>query len=624
MIALLAGLAHASGLLYGDDGYVPLRSVDHAVAVDGRLATGTARYVFDPSPSGATVALALPVGAAATDLRVRLGGDWVVAGASVATTAPPTPDGAPGALLPGDVITASLPAGSVEPVEVEVSWQALLVASDGGLRLEIPLSDGGLNPSDPAVSWSATVTSDRPVTDLSGDPGLSGTAPLSDLGTWTLTWREEPGPFGISVRTYRPPVDPYTGEGEPDGYALVTLLPGPEDPTTRVDTLTAFVIDASASMQGRSWDTAVAGTARWLRASPEDDRFTVVPYTSMAVPFRATAPHATDRSVEAAIAFLERQQPAGLSDPADGLVTGLALLDDTVLGRGFFSCAGTTGAHGPPVAGAPIQPARGPEERVAPYVVWITDGGASTGAVEPDAISEAVAAADAVGASVFAIGVGPDVDRALLQRIAGEHRGEVRYADRVEDVPEVVAALRDRIANPVLVQPRASVRGASQQAPEALPDVTLGTEVVFAFRYRRSGDTAIRLTGIRGQVDHDEVFDVMLPSVATGDPVVARAWAQLRAEDLDRRIRAGDDSVWSELESLVADYGVASEFVVLDFAPLDPYAPTADAAAMSTGSASGCGCATDRSLAGGVPLAVVALVAARRRRSTDRPRGYGR
>ena len=70
-------------------------------------------------------------------------------------------------------------------------------------------------------------------------------------------------------------------------------------------------------------NTAVAAAAEWLRSLAETDRFNLVPYTSVAVPFRGRAPLAEESAVERAVAFLERQSPTGLSDPTDGIVTAL-------------------------------------------------------------------------------------------------------------------------------------------------------------------------------------------------------------------------------------------------------------------------------------------------------------
>lgn len=629
ILSWLVGLSAASGVLYDAQSYGRLLSVDLDVQVDGRIATGTAEYVFDPVVEGLHFATALPEGAAVVDLQARLDGDWVQATAEPAITAQPGPDGSLDDLLAGDVFTVALPGGSLEPVEILISWQIVLRAEDGAVALQIPMSDGGLNPSDPQVRWTGDVVGHGVLSTVSATPGTAtltdgvgrifGALPLSALDTLVLGWTEPAALFGLEVRTYRPSFDPFTGEGDPDGYALVTVLPGPPDPGARVDALYTFVLDSSASMQGRPMHTAVAANAAWLRKLKPTDRFNLIPYTSVAVPFRGRAPEATDGAVDRAIAFLERQSPAGLSDPTDGLVTGLALLDDTVQNRSFFSCGGTTGAaQGPPERGAEIGPARGEPVVVAPYVVWITDGGASTGDTDHDTISNAILDANSLGASVFAVGVGGGVDRALLERIAGEHRGEVRYADRVGDVAEVVAGLRDRIANPVLVHPSADVADTTLQAPAALPDVAVGTEMVFAFRYTEPGQTTLRLRGLRGQEEYSERFALVLPGFGNETPAVARVWAQLRARDLDRQVLAGNDAAYTELERLVRNYGVSSDAVTLGFTgALDEYgySPSADMASMGAASkdGAGCGCATPRGLAGGFPMLMLLVLASRRR-----------
>ena len=340
----LASAALSSGVLYDNQGFRALASLDLTVTVDGRIATGTARYGFAAANGPQTLVVALPDGAAVSSLRAWIDGAWITAGASPGLQPlPPAPGGPIASLLPGDLFFATLPDPLGAPVEIEVVWQDVLSAASGSLSLEIPLADGGLNPSDPVVTLSADLAGNSTIQTVSSnlgsanttDTGATATAsePLSDLDHWALAWTEAPLPFGVEVRAFRPEIDPFTGEVDPDGYALVTLVPGAPDPAARVDAIYTFVLDASASMQGRPMNTAVAAASTWLLGLDDTDRFNLVPYTSVAIPFRGRAPRATDGAVSGAIRFLERQRPAGLSDPTDGLVTAISLLDDTVQQR---------------------------------------------------------------------------------------------------------------------------------------------------------------------------------------------------------------------------------------------------------------------------------------------------
>jgi hypothetical protein len=364
-------------------------------------------------------------------------------------------------------------------------------------------------------------------------------------------------------------------------------------------------------MAGAPLEAATEAGGRWLESLEAGDRFNVVPYASQPYPFLRRAAAAESETVREARDFMEGQSAAGLSDPEEAVSEALALTQDTLLGRTFFGCSGTARAEGgPPLEGAEITDPGAEVQRVAPYVVLLTDGGASTGETDPDAISAAVAAANTAGASLFAVGVGGGVDLELLERLTAEHRGEVALAAGPDEVVAAVATLQDRIRDPLLVRPQVAVEGAWGQAPEALADLAAGYELLVAFRWDTPGAAALTLTGIRGQDDLDQSWQVRLPEVDGRYPAVALGWAQLRVGDLDARYRAGETSLYDEIEALVRDYGVASDVVTLSFA--------ADAAAdggLAYDAASGCQIApVTRSAAFHLAALLVAALARRRRR----------
>lgn len=610
--------AAASGVLFDPLGYAPALRLDALVQIEGRIETATLTWRFEPTAGDRWgFAQIVPPDAAVVALRYRQGDAWVEASAQPAAQPPASPEGA-GAPLPG-AFQAQLPPLEEAPLEVQLSWQRVLTTAADRLSSTIPLDDGGLSPTDPAVEVQLSVASGAellqpgwtagPVAPTDGPLVVRWTGALSEHDALTLSWGEPPAPFGIRLFTYRPEHDPFTDVADPDGYGLVLLQPGAAGSDVRVDQLFTFVVDTSASMDGPALEAAIEASARWLRALRPVDRFDVVSYASVARPFRARAPLARPEAIEDAVAFLRRQQPLGLSDPEEALTTALQLMDDTVQQRSFFSCAGTARgeAPGPPQPGQPVITRAGADARIAPYVVLITDGGATTGIVEPEAIVASVASANTVGASVFTVGVGPQADQALLERLAAAQRGASAHARTAEQVDALLAA----VAEPVLVQPRLRSPDLTQPAPEVLRDVGAGHEVLMAFRYPTPGEASLQLTGIRGPADLDERYPITLPGHAPELPAIARAWAQLRVADLDARHQRGED-VYTQIVSLVEAYGVASEVVSLGFG--DPETSTPGATPTSS-DASACGCSSARIFAAGWPLLAALLLVARLRRA---------
>ncbi len=239
LIAALAGPALASGVLYGEAGLAPLESLALEARVTGRVAEVTATFRFDAAPGAWTFAASLPADAAVAGLRLQAGeGEWIEASASAAPAdgdGDSAEDGAAPEGLPGAVFTAALPETDAAGVAVELRWQRLLAASGGALTLEIPLDDGGLNPGDPPASLVAEVAALDPVLEAwleGGEVAVDGDRIRAQwqggLGdALALGWSEDAAELGVTLLSYRPEEDPFTGEAPGAGYALAVIRPGP-------------------------------------------------------------------------------------------------------------------------------------------------------------------------------------------------------------------------------------------------------------------------------------------------------------------------------------------------------------------------------------------------------------
>ncbi len=608
LIPLLGAAAHASGLLLSDEAVVPLQSVDVTAYVAGRITAGASVYSFDDaSGEGATFVAALPTGAAVIRLSLqRDGGELVVADSAAEATPDAASDGGddPRDRLAGDersTFTAQIPAGEPGELQITVDWQVITAATRGALSLTIPLDDASENPTAADASVAITVAPAAPLEDAALTPegalewsedaltaGWSGT--LDDADAVALSWTEQAGQMGVLAFHHRPAVDPWTGIEGDDGYTLLVIQPGADD--APLDKLFTFVIDTSDSMAGAPLAAANAAAETWLPDLAEDDRFNLIPYASQAHPYKGRAPQATDDEIERALEHLADQEASGLSDPEEALRAALGLAEDTIQQRTFLGCSGTrqgTEHDGPPVADAPITTEAGRQARMAAYVVLLTDGGASTGVVDPDAISASLQESDRIRASLFAIGLGADADMELLSRLASEHRGEALAVTSADEVPAAVSNLRDRIRDPLLLTPAVELEDGHSAAPSELMDLSAGHELIAAFRWSEPGERILTLTGVQNQADLERTWTLTLPEERDGLPAVALAWASLRVADLDAAYASGDDSALAEITALVETWGVASEYVTLSFSA--DAAQGADATAMYAEPGAGCGCA---------------------------------
>src|SRR5205823_2885001 len=129
--------------------------------------------------------------------------------------------------------------------------------------------------------------------------------------------------------------------------------------------------------------------------------------------------------------------------------------------------------------GAQLLPVRDGATKI---VVLISDGTPTVG--ERDT-KKLVALARALGARVFAFGVGTDVQSQLLDRLAIETGGDRQYVSPKEDLPLVLESFARRIDAPILANLKLSFDGAvTETYPRRLPDLFLGGELTVHGRFR--------------------------------------------------------------------------------------------------------------------------------------------
>ena len=269
-------------------------------------------------------------------------------------------------------------------------------------------------------------------------------APESDLILYFSTDAE---PVSLQVLTYAE---------DGSGYFLLLASPGLSADETVVPKDVVIVLDVSGSMEGQKFEQA-QGAAEYILAHLNPaDRFDVIAFST-----------GTD-------SFGDGLRPATEAAAADEWVRGLAAGGSTNIDLALndaFDRAET---------GRPT------------YVVFLTDGLPTEGVVDTPEILDNLEASETV--SVFAFGVGFDVDTFLLDAIARDHHGTTTYVSPGEAIDAAVEVLYAKVASPVLTGVALDFDGVtvSDLQPNELPDVFRGGQLVVAGRYE----------GIRFRNDH--------------------------------------------------------------------------------------------------------------------------
>ena len=220
--------------------------------------------------------------------------------------------------------------------------------------------------------------------------------------------------------------------GREEGWFALSLAA----PVLPANTVTAkdltIVIDRSGSMQGDKLDHAKLAAAGMIRMLGADDRLNVISFSDEVDPLFKT-PQTLDAATRSTAAgFITRLDAGGGTDIALALSTAVQSQE--------------RGSERPQV------------------VVFLTDG-------QSDA--QKAAAVDTGNVRLFTLGLGKDVNKPLLSRLAAQKRGRFVFIEEARSIEPEVARLAATIAKPLLVDVSVEVQGvqATRIYPRTLPDL---------------------------------------------------------------------------------------------------------------------------------------------------------
>ena len=175
-------------------------------------------------------------------------------------------------------------------------------------------------------------------------------------------------------------------------------------------------------------------------------------------------------------------------------------------------------------------------------LVFLTDG-QPTGITDPDLICANVRAANLANARVFAFGIGADVNRLLLERLAAENRGAQSNIANQSELARDVSTFFAKVSKPVLSD--LSVNFGAVQAdrthPSVLPDLYTRSQIKIFGRYSNPvniKNATIALTGRMSEQPRQFDFDGLNFPLATADKdFLPRLWATERVNALLAEIR---------------------------------------------------------------------------------------
>ena len=207
------------------------------------------------------------------------------------------------------------------------------------------------------------------------------------------------------------------------------------------------------------------------------------------------------------------------------------------------------------------------------FVVFLTDGAVSA---DERAISEVRRRLG--DARFFTFGIGPSVNRALLQKLASIGRGTCEFLQLREDIEGAIMRFQDRVSFPVLTDLRIECLHGKlwDTYPSILPDVYAGAPLQLVGRVRPNGNRSPQLVmrGLRqGQLVEMTADLLVLPAP---EPAVLRTWARARIDDLEEQGESRGllfHKVRDEIIGLALEHRLVTRFtsfVAIDSAVVNP------------------------------------------------------
>lgn len=454
---------------------------------------GRVRYGF-PLSDKATV----------TGIRWRTGGTWYSGTMHTSdTVAPNGGGGAPSRIFDGFGASPflfpfrdSVRAG--DTIDVELTYVELLPLTDGRIAYALPV----VHESGVIDEWTLDIRSERRIMDAKEHANIGGSS--DDVFTdrsINIVRREVPreqGRIGCEFRLesdgLRMNVLSTKPAGE-DGYAI--MLAEPASKVEDGDILSkrfTFVLDISGSMSGAKIRQAKEAAIYCLEHLNAWDKVNVITFSSSVTPWKPAHVEATSQTVEQAIAYVRNAEVDGGTNIMGALTAALQQYDD---------------ANGVNV------------------IVFLTDGQAT---IRQDAI----VTANKHQTRIFVFGVGENVDEPVLTDLAARNNGSIEIIRTVGNTLDRIAALYNRIRNPVIKNPALSFTPdvVYDVHPLIVPDVYEGEQIVLAGRYSQPGENTltVRGTDTRGPVEY--TFAARLTDDSTLNLFVPKLWARFRITDL--------------------------------------------------------------------------------------------
>ena len=320
---------------------------------------------------------------------------------------------------------------------------------------------------------------------------------------------------------------------DPDGFFLLLLAPAIKESVRAIPKDVLIVLDRSGSMEGEKFEQAQQAVRYILNKLNPEDRFNLVTFSTGVEMYANNLQPVSEE--DDAIHWLNRLRAEGSTDINRALLEAIYLVDT---------------------------------ERPT-YLIFLTDGLHTVGEVESEKIIANLNESSPGNLSLFAFGVGYDVDTYLLDSLTQAHHGISTYVVPGEPLDEILSAFYNKISAPVLTDLQLNFDDlvTSDIYPYPLPDLFIGSQIAVVGRYRQGGTFDVILSGLvngsrQNFVYPDQEFEERSPDLEDSISSLPSLWATRKIGYMLQQVRLNgpDREIIDEIVRLSIRYGIVTPY----------------------------------------------------------------
>jgi Ca-activated chloride channel family protein len=423
---------------------------------------------------------------------------------------------------------------------VELEYTEMLPVENMSSRFSFPLKPSfGQSQRVGEFSLHVTVMSDAPISPLRFQSGSYAMKPVKQSANeqeyeftgqnielkedFSLEYTINIDQSALSFIAHRAPErisaydlrDPSQAVSNPDGYfearAIFNNAVTTKGQQVRPRNV-LLLLDTSLSMHGEKLQRAVEAADFFLHSLQPQDHFNLALFNDNFAPLAPSSQAATAENVERALTFIKASMLGGGTDLNQALLKSIELADRFPAG-----------------------------ER---SIVLVSDANPTLKTVSIKRIAQAFDAANDSGAAqktrLYALGIGGDANRHLLETLTQKCKGYFTQARETEDISSQLKLVFTQIGSASIDELKFTAANPanfsyvySVQSPSQSQHSFDGASLAFVGRYKQAQqNTEVKIQGKLGDQDFALERRVNLPAMETAHEHLPRLWARARVDAL--------------------------------------------------------------------------------------------